>query len=180
MAERALGRPDAPVVVQEWFSLTCTHCAHFALTAFPEVKRTLIDTGRVRYVFRDFPLDRLALAAAMVARTLPPDRYAPFVDTLFATQDRWAFVRDADPIDRLRHEAALAGMDDASFRRALDDQALQDAILREQTEGDGRFKIEGTPTFVFNDAKRGPIITAADFLKAVDDSVHDGPPAGKG
>ena len=82
MGERAIGSPAAKVTVLEFFSLTCTHCAHFANTTFPKVKSDLIDTGKVRYVYRDFPLDQVALTAAMVARTLPAERYEPFVNAL--------------------------------------------------------------------------------------------------
>ena len=79
--------------MNEFFSLTCTHCAAFARETMPQVKKDLIDTGKVRWVFHDFPLDQVALTAAMVARYLPPDRYEPFINALFASQDRWAFAR---------------------------------------------------------------------------------------
>ena len=82
MAERSAGNADAKVTVQEYFSLTCTHCAAFQKETFPKIKQELIDTGRIHYVWRDYPLDQLALYAAMVARTLPPDRYEPFVTAL--------------------------------------------------------------------------------------------------
>nr|WP_267879943.1 thioredoxin domain-containing protein [Acetobacter papayae] len=76
-APRQLGNPNAKVVVEEWFSLTCIHCAHFAENTFPQVKTNLIDTGKIRYVFHDFPTDQTATIAAMVARALPVDRYEP-------------------------------------------------------------------------------------------------------
>ena len=167
MDERAVGSPDAKLVVQEWFSLTCTHCAHFSETAFPEVRAKLIDTGRIRYVFRDFPLDQLALTAAMVARALPPDRYLPFVEALLATQDRWAFDPAADPLQRLGRQAALAGMPPTEFQAVVADQRLKDEILQEQDGGQKRYAIEGTPTFVFGTQKIGPIATYDAFAAAV-------------
>ncbi len=167
MDERAVGSPDAKLVVQEWFSLTCTHCAHFSKTAFPEVQARLIDTGRIRYVFRDFPLDQLALTAAMVARALPPDRYLPFVETLLAKQDGWAFAPAADPLERLGRQAALAGMPAAEFQAVLADQHLKDEILQEQDDGQKRYAIDGTPTFVFGTQKIGPIATYDAFAAAV-------------
>ena len=74
------------------------------------MKKNLIDTGKVRYIFRDFPLDQVALTAAMVARALPPERYEPFILALFASQDRWAFARGVNSTEELAKMAALAGM----------------------------------------------------------------------
>ena len=99
---------------------------------FPEVKNNLIDTGKVRWVFHDFPLDQVALTAAMVARYLPVDRYEPFVNALFASQDRWAFARGGDPTDELWKIAGLAGMSRATFDKAIGDTDLRDWILQQQ------------------------------------------------
>ena len=109
--------PKAKTTVEECFSLTCTHCAAFARETFPQIKSELIDTGKLRWVFRDFPLDQVALLAAMVARYLPPDRYEPFVMALFANQDRWAFAQGVNTADELWKTAALAGMSRANVRQ---------------------------------------------------------------
>ncbi len=151
MADRVLGKPDAPVTLQEWFSLTCTHCAAWGKEVFPQVKAKLIDTGKVRYIYRDFPLDQVALTAAMVARALPPERYEAFVATLLASQDRWAFARDINPTDELFKRAALAGMPRAVFDATVGDQKLRDAILAEQQGGVDKYKVDSTPTFVVNE-----------------------------
>ena len=149
MGQRAVGNPRAKVVVHEWFSLTCTHCARFAQDVFPEVKAKLIDTGRVFYVFKDFPLDQVALAASMVARSLPPERYEPFVLALLSSQDRWAFGQNVDPQAELQKMAALAGMPKATFDAAINDETLKHEILAEQDRGATALKINATPTFVF-------------------------------
>jgi protein-disulfide isomerase len=167
MADRALGNPNAKLAVQEWFSLTCTHCARFAQDVFPEVKAKLIDTGRIRYVFKDFPLDQLALAAAMVARSLPPDRYEPFVLALLASQDRWAFGQNIDPQAQLAQMAALAGMPKSVFDSAINDDALRKEILAEQDRGQSTLKIDSTPTFVFGTATHAGEMTYDEFLKQV-------------
>jgi protein-disulfide isomerase len=138
------------VHVQEWFSLTCTHCARFDLTVFPDVKAKLIDTGKVYYVYNDFPLDRVALMAAMVARALPPDRYEPFVDSLFASQDRWAFAPGVDSKAVLQQMAELAGMPAATFDATVSDTAFQSAIIANQDAAQKRYNIDSTPTFIFN------------------------------
>lgn len=153
MAERGLGRTDAPVTVTEWFSLTCPHCAAFHRDSLPRIKTELIDTGKVRLVFRDFPLDQVALIAAMVARALPPERYEPFISALFASQDRWAFNRQANPVEELAKLAALAGMSRETFNGVVNDQAFKAAILKGQEEADKTYKVDSTPSFIFNGPK---------------------------
>ena len=124
--ERSIGDAGAKITAQEYFSLTCTHCAAFARETFPQIKSELIDTGKLRWVFYDFPLDQVALQAAMVARYLPADRYEPFVMALFANQDRWAFARGVNTTDELWKTAALAGMSRASFDQAIADELAED------------------------------------------------------
>src|SRR6201999_619974 len=87
--ERAVGGAAAAHAVIECFSLTCPHCADFALESFPAIRSKWIDPGRLRWVYYDFPTDGAGLLAAMVARSLPPERYEPFVVTLFASQAKW-------------------------------------------------------------------------------------------
>ncbi|WP_137178867.1 thioredoxin domain-containing protein [Roseomonas sp. AR75] len=149
LTERSIGKADAPVVVQEFFSLTCGHCAAFSRDTFPKVKQDLIDTGRVRLVYRDFPLDQLALAVAALARSVPADRYSAFVQTLFATQDRWAFNRNADVKGELWKLSAVAGMDRETFEKAIVDAPLQRAILEQRAEAQRQYNVSSTPTFVF-------------------------------
>lgn len=153
LADRAVGNADAPVQVAEYFSLTCTHCAAFARETYPQVKKDLIDSGKLRYSFRDFPLDQVALAAAMVARALPPDRYEPFVLALLASQDRWAFARGVNSTEELRKMAALAGMSRETFDATIKDDALRNAILARQDQAEKAYGVNSTPTFVVNGPK---------------------------
>ncbi|MBV9812347.1 MAG: thioredoxin domain-containing protein [Acetobacteraceae bacterium] len=150
MAPRGLGKPDAPVKASEWFSLTCPHCARFARDTLPQVEKQLVDPGKLYYVFKDFPLDQVALTAAMVARTLPASQYVPFCKTLLATQDRWAFARDVNSTEELAKVAALAGMSRATFNAAISDDALRQAILKEQDVGVKTYKVDSTPFFIFD------------------------------
>jgi len=168
MAERSLGSVDAKVVVIEWFSLTCTHCAAFQKETFPQVRAKLIDNGRVRYVWRDFPLDQVALTAAMVARALPPDRYEPFITALLASQDRWAFARGVNSTEELAKFAALAGLSRASFNAVIGDADLKRAILTDQDQGEKKFGVNSTPTFVMNGKAIPGAVSYDDFAKAVD------------
>lgn len=150
MAERGVGLAAAPVTVTEWFSLTCPHCAAFHKDVFPQVKAALIDTGKLRMVFRDFPLDQVALNAAMVARSLPAERYEPFVGALLASQNRWAFAREVNSTEELAKMAALAGLSREAFNAAVADQGLRAAILKAQEEGDKVYHVDSTPCFIFN------------------------------
>jgi protein-disulfide isomerase len=149
-SERAIGLADAPVSVTEFYSLTCPHCAAFVRETFPRVKTELIDTGKLRFVFWDFPLDKVALTAAMVARTLPPARYEPFTAALLASQDRWAFARGVNSTDELAKMAALAGLPREAFDRAIADNDLRNWIVQRQDEAQKTFGIDSTPSFVFN------------------------------
>src|ERR1700749_4412889 len=152
-AERFVGKPDAKVTVGEYFSLTCTHCAAFAASTFPEVKKNLIDNGTVKWVFHDYPLDQVALTAAMVARYLPVDRYEPFINALVASQDRWAFARGANTTDELWKTAGLAGMSRATFDKAIGDTDLRAWILKQQQADQDKWKIDSTPSFVIDGQK---------------------------
>ncbi|HEY2134177.1 MAG TPA: thioredoxin domain-containing protein [Acetobacteraceae bacterium] len=150
MAPRGLGKTDAPVRVDEWFSLTCPHCAAFSQQTFPQVQSDLINTGKLYFVFNDFPLDQVALTAAMVARSLPPERYEPFCAALFASQDRWAFARGVNSTEELAKMAALAGMPREQFDKVIADTSLRNAILQRQADASKNLNIDSTPTFIFN------------------------------
>jgi protein-disulfide isomerase len=148
LGERAIGRPDAPVQVLEFFSLTCSHCAGFYRDTMPQVRQRLVEPGAVRFIYRDFPLDRLALAAAVVARSLPPERYEPFVGALLLAQDRWAFTR-GDQMEELAKMAALAGMARPQFDMAVRDEALARSIMEGVQAAEREHGIRSTPSFVF-------------------------------
>jgi protein-disulfide isomerase len=148
MGERSIGRPDAKLVVEEYFSLTCSHCAHFAKVTLPRVQTELVDKGIIRLVFRDFPLDQIALMAAAVARALPAERYEPFIVALFASQDRWAFARGIDHKAELWKFAALAGMPRATYDATVADEGLKAAILAAQDAAAKKYTINSTPSFV--------------------------------
>ncbi len=166
--DRSLGSPDAKVQVVEWFSLTCTHCAGFQKETFPQVRAKLIDTGRIRYTWRDYPLDQVALTAAMVARALPAERYEPFISALLASQDRWAFARGVNSTEELAKYAALAGMSRETFNGAVGDAGLKRAILTAQEDAEKTNKVTSTPSFVINGKLTAGAVSYGDFEKAVD------------
>ena len=152
LAERSLGNAGAPVTVIEYFSLTCSHCAAFHRETLPKVKSDLIDAGKLRLVMNDFPLDQPGLLAAMIARALPADRHAAFIDILLRSQAQWvrqSFVED------LAKMAALAGMSRETFDAAMRDEALQRGVLNIRLRGEQEHRVNATPTFIFNNRVPG-------------------------
>lgn len=148
LAERTMGDPDAPVTVIEYASLTCPHCARFSNEILPKVKEQLIDTGRLRLVFRDYPLDTHALKAAMMARCADRSKYFNLVEVIFKNQKRW--VSSTDPLSNLKQLGALAGMDSAYIDNCLANSQLQQFILSRMQDARRKYKVEATPTFIFN------------------------------
>jgi len=157
-----MGSPQARLTAIECFSLTCPHCAAFALESLPELKTKWIAPGRLHWVFYDFPTDIAALQAAMVARYLPPERYERFIDTLFANQDRWVFGTGSVP-DALWPLAGDAGMDRSTFDQALADTGLQDWIVGRARDAQERWHVQATPSFVINGKLYTGAMSASDF-----------------
>jgi protein-disulfide isomerase len=167
---RTLGDANAKVTVAEFFSLTCTHCAAFARGSMPSIEKDLIAPGKVRFVFHDFPLDQVALTGAMVARSLPPERYYPFVNALLANQDRWAFARGVNSTEEIWKMAALAGMSRATFDKAITDDDLRNWILQEQKADQDHWGIDSTPSFVINGQKYAGEMSFDAFRKLIPDA----------
>ncbi len=149
LADRVLGNPKAPITIIEYFSLTCSHCARFHNEILPELKKAWIDTGKAKLVLRDFPLERIALHGAVLARCLGPERYAPFVETLMKTQDNW--IKTPDPRQTLNTTARLAGLTKEKAEACAADTKLVDGILARQLDAQNKYKIESTPSFVINE-----------------------------
>jgi protein-disulfide isomerase len=145
----AMGPADAKVTVVEYGSMTCGHCAHFANDVFDEFKKKFIDTGKIRYIFRDFPLDNLAAAVSMLARCAGGDKALPLVETFYAKQADWAFT-EGNPVPKLFDIAKQAGFTQESFDKCLTDQKLLDQITAERTRASETFGVNATPTFFIN------------------------------
>jgi protein-disulfide isomerase len=159
--DRVLGNPDAPVTVIEYASMTCPHCAHFSNDVLPELKRKWIDTGKVKWVLRDFPLDGEAVHASMIARCAPPDRFYAFVDTFFADQDKWAAAPDHQA--GLTRLAALGGMGKAEVDKCLANNALEDQVLNSRLVAANQLEVNATPTFFVNGTKFAGEATEKEF-----------------
>jgi protein-disulfide isomerase len=147
LGEQAIGDANAPITIIEYASMSCPHCAEFSGTTFPELKRRYIDSGKVRFIFREFPLDPLAEAAAMLPRCAPEDKFFAAVDTLFATQENW---RVEQPLEPLLAAAQQAGFTQDSFKACLQDQTILDGIEWVRTRAHEKFKVMSTPAFFVN------------------------------
>ncbi|MBI3516152.1 MAG: DsbA family protein [Proteobacteria bacterium] len=150
-ADRVLGKPDAPITIIEYASLTCPHCADFHKDIMPELKARYVETGKAKVVYRDYPLDQWALRAAMLARCAPEDKYFSFLDVLFQQQVTWATARDQKAA--LERIAKLGGMTSSTFEACLANKSLEDAILAGSLKGQKEFDISGTPTVIVNGKK---------------------------
>ena len=165
MADRVVGSPTAKVQVDEWYSLTCPHCARFAHDVFPEIEEKLIKTGKLRYVFHEYPLNQVDLMAIMIARAMPADRYEAFVLALLDSQAIWAFDKNRDSRDELAKMAALAGMPRELFDQTLLDDGLKSAILAKQEWAEKAYSIQSTPSFVVNGKTTAGEQTYDEFVK---------------
>lgn len=146
--EVAIGSPDAPVTMIEYASMTCPHCASFHTETLPELKKKYIDTGKVRLIFRDFPLDEVALEASILSHCAGPERAGTFVSAFLESQERWATAED--PSAALRQLAKLGGLSDERIDACLADKELGDSILKMRLDGEKEYSIQSTPSFVIN------------------------------
>jgi len=150
-ADRVLGKPDAPIAIIEYASLSCPHCAHFASAVLPTLKEKWIDTGKAKLILRDYPLDEAALRAAMLARCVPPDRFYPLIETFFETQDKWVVAKDwRAALERI---ALLGGIGKKQFAACLDDKALEDRVTQSRLTAGTQLGVDSTPTFFVNGKK---------------------------
>ena len=161
-----LGSKSAPVTVIEYASLTCPHCAKFHITVLPKVKSEYVDKGKVRLVYRDFPLDRFALRASMLARCAGRERFFAFLDILFKRQKNWA--GSTDPINALGQIAALGGMNKEQFAACMQNPKIEKQVLESRMAAENAFTIQSTPSFIVNGRKISGGITFDQFKAIVD------------
>jgi protein-disulfide isomerase len=147
LGDQILGAADAPVTIIEYASMTCPHCSHFHETTFPELKTKYIDTGKVRFIFREFPLDPLAAAGSMLARCAGKDKYFPMIDALFSQQKDWVVQKPLAPMLAI---AKQAGFTQQSFDECLANQQMLNGIEESRTRAASKFNVNSTPTFFIN------------------------------
>lgn len=143
-----LGAEDAPVTIIEYASMTCSHCATFHRETMPQLKSEYIDTGKVRLLFREFPLDSLALAASVVARCAGPEKFYGFLDVLFKQQRAWA--GSSDPMKALERLARFGGLKKDDFEQCMDNRELRQQITASRFYGANEMGVQATPTLIIN------------------------------
>ena len=150
LPDMALGPANASVTITEYASMTCPHCAAFNETVFPKIKSEYIDTGKVRYVFREFPLDIKAAAGSMLSRCIAKDdagKYFAVTDMLFRQQNDWVMKNTTETLTRIGKQA---GLSQQAVEDCLKDQALLDKIAADQKYASEVLKVNSTPTFFLN------------------------------
>lgn len=147
LGDQVLGKEDAPVTIIEYASMTCSHCATFHNNTYPELKKRYIDTGKVKYILREFPLDPLAAGAFMLARCAGKDKYYPMVEILFQKQKDWVVQK---PIEPLMAIAKQAGFTEESFNSCLQDQKMLEGIEQVRARAAEKLGVNSTPTFFIN------------------------------
>jgi protein-disulfide isomerase len=174
LEELSLGKADAPNTIVEYASMTCSHCAHFAVTTLPELKTRYIDTGKVRFILREFPLDPLAAAGFMLARCAGQDdktKYFALVDTLFHQQNVWVVQK---PLEPLKTIAKQAGLSEQAFDLCLANQSMLDKIEDVRRRASEKLGVNSTPTFFINGEKRTGDLSIDELSKAIEPYLKAG------
>jgi protein-disulfide isomerase len=174
--DMAIGSDKAPVTIIEYASMTCPHCAHFSETTFPELRKRYIDTGKVRFIFREFPLDKLAAAGFMLARCASKDgggeRYMAVIETLFAKQQEW--VVPDNPVPPLKNIARQFGFTEDSFNACLQNQNIMNDIQATRDRAAAKLGVNSTPTFFVNGKKVTGDVTIDVLAKEIDPYLKTG------
>jgi protein-disulfide isomerase len=161
LPDNVLGKADAPFTIVEYSSMTCPHCAAFHKQVLPKLKEKYIDTGKAKYIVREFPLDNVAAAAFMLGRCVDQAKYFDFIDLLYSNQEEWAFKDN--PIPGLQKFAKQVGFTETRFNECLKDEKLLKYIEWVRERGSKQFGVKATPTFFVNGVR----------LKGVDQDAFD-------
>ncbi|QIP05367.1 DsbA family protein [Bradyrhizobium symbiodeficiens] len=167
LPDMALGPNDAAVTITEYASMTCPHCAAFNEQVFPKIKKEYIDTGKVRYIFREFPLDIKAAAGSMLSRCIANGdgpKYFAVTDMLFRQQNDWVVKNTTETLTRIGKQA---GLTQQQVEACLKDQALLDKIAADQKYASDVLKVDSTPTFFINGEKIKGETSFEEFAKKI-------------
>ena len=167
LPDMALGRADAAVTITEYASMTCPHCAAFNADVFPKIKSEYIDTGKIRYVFREFPLDIKAAAGSVLSRCIAKDdanKYFAVTDLLFKTQADWVMKNTTEALIRIGKQA---GLTQDQIETCLRDQSLLDKLAADQKYAAEVLKVDSTPTFFINGEKIKGETSIEEFEKKI-------------
>lgn len=166
MQEKSLGAAEAPVTLIEYASLTCGHCGNFHNEIVPTLQKNYIDTGKLRLIYRDFPLDGYALKASMLARCRGEKGFFPFIKVLYQRQMKW--IQADDPLIALARIARLSGMSGEEFRQCIGNRGIEKALLQARLDASKEYKIKSTPTIIIDDEKYDGPLTIEAISEAID------------
>ena len=169
--EIVLGNADAPVTIIEYSSLTCNHCGAFHANTLPIIKRDYVDTGKVKFYFRHFPLDRYAATAAMMVECVSPQTRASFMDALFKRQPIW--MRADDPLRALQNLGKQAGLSGEEFVMCQRNEEILADIRATMRAASDTLEVSSTPTFFVNGEKLIGNVGLAEFRKVLDKHVAE-------
>ena len=161
-----LGRADAPVTIIEYASLSCPHCAEFEIATWPQVKKDWIETGKAKYVFRDFPLNGPAFRGSLLARCAARAEFYPFIEELYANQNSWVFDDEAATMNALQRIGVVGGVSADRFAACENDKVLQAKIAASESAAQ-QAGVDSTPTFFVNGTKVAGAMAYSDFAKAL-------------
>ena len=174
-ADRILGDKDAPLTIIEYASLGCSHCGFFHQEILPLIKEEFIDTGMVKLIFRDFPLDSRSMATAMIARCAPQQRYFGMISLFFSSREEWTKAEDA--LQAITNTARFGGIDKKTVNKCLENQELLDTITERAEEAKSNFGINSTPSFVIggeNGRKIEGVLSIDEFREIIKQALKTG------
>ena len=169
LGERSVGSKDAPVTILAFESLSCPHCAAFHAGAFPKIKKEYIDTGKVRIVFKDFPLNAPAFWASVMVRCMKPEQFLGMTEVLFEKQRVWLSAKsEKEFFDGLAQMGALAGLSREEFDKCRNNKPFVEGVLALRNAAEKQYKIQSTPTFIIGDKRIEGAESFAAFKAVID------------
>ena len=160
------GNPDAKVTVTEYASLSCPHCAVFNQTVFPEIQKKYIATNKIKFIYRDYPLNAPALRAGMVVHCTPENKRLEMLSKLYKTQEKWSFSKDFEI--NLQAVALEQGMTKKAFKKCLVDKKIEEAVVKSRMDGTQELSVAGTPTVFVNGERYNGVPDAVGLAAMID------------
>ncbi len=151
LENKTLGKTDAPIKMIEFASLTCGHCAKFHNEVMPSIKKKYIDTGKIFFTYKDFPLDKFALKASIISRCSGNEKFFSFLDVFYKKQSSW--TRTQDPFKSLIKIAKVGGIKDEDIKVCVSNKSIEDGLLKDRLDSSKKFDITATPTIYLNGEK---------------------------
>tara|TARA_B100000029_G_scaffold516590_1_gene631515 strand:- start:6173 stop:6748 length:576 start_codon:yes stop_codon:yes gene_type:complete len=164
-----LGNKDSKITVIEYASMTCVHCANFHIYVYPKIKKEYIDTNKIKFIFRDFPLDKQALYGSMLAKCAPKEKYFDYVELVLTKQKKWISNND-EFIKKLINIGKLAGLNEEKIESCFKNEKLVDEIIKIRTTAEKKYNINSTPSFIIN-GKKYSSLDYESFKKIIDDLI---------